>query len=241
MTLKPFSLDSLVRVATTDQTVKIVSAPMIVTTHNKKAVIKVVDNVPYAKSSITGTSTAANNTFQVGAEYIDDVGIVLEVTPLIGQNGLIQMDIKQIVKSIKTFLTIGQNGAAQSQAPQISNREATSFVSVNDDEVFVLAGLQQRNKSDSKGKVFILGDIPIFGRLFNPTTKADANTELVMFIRPRIVRGMEGARELKDELMNASSAEDDIKNYQESGRFDKRNCQTEERKVVSKEATSNWR
>ena len=178
--LKDFSLAFVLNKAKEDRNVKILSSPTIVTTHNHPASI----NVGEARPIITSSTSSLNNSDLATRSTVEyrDIGITLRVRPLIGDNGLIQMEIEQIVETVVDTQTIDNN-----VQPIIGTRRATSFVSIQNEETLVMAGLQSVESQNSDGKVFILGSIPVVGRLFSPKSKKEITRELIIFIKPIIV------------------------------------------------------
>ncbi len=158
--------------------VKVLSSPNIVTTHNKKGFI----NVSQSQPIITGSTISDNSTATRSTVSYRDIGIKLEVTPRIGDNGVIQMEVTQAVENIAGSTTIDGNSQ-----PLIGKREATSFLTASDREVIVLAGLQSTAETTTLGKVWLLGDIPGLGYLFRPETVLKERRELIIFLKPYVV------------------------------------------------------
>jgi hypothetical protein len=162
-------------------------------------------------SESKGGSTAA---IKSTVDY-KDIGIELRVKPLIGTNGVIQLEISQRVEDVSGNVTINGN-----TMPSISKREATSFVSVCDGDTVVLAGLQERKHNDTGGKLWLLGDIPIIGDiLFSPKSKVESTTELIIFIKPTVVSNPANEEAYAKKFMGGSSVEEDIKYYNANGKF----------------------
>ena len=179
--LKDFSLSAVLNKAKEDRNVKILSSPTIVTTHNHRASI----NVGEARPIITSSTSNLNNSDLATRSTVEyrDIGITLRVRPLIGDNNVVQMEIEQIVETVVDTQTIDNN-----IQPIIGTRRATSFVSIKDQETLIMAGLQSVESSDSKGKVYLLGSIPIVGKLFSPKSKKETTRELIIFIKPIVVQ-----------------------------------------------------
>jgi general secretion pathway protein D len=114
-----------------------------------------------------------------------DVGIILDVTPFIGNNGLIQMIIQPQTSTVDP--TLSQTIAPGVTAPYLDVRSADTVVVTPDAQPVVIGGLISNQKSSSESKVPLLGDIPWLGNLFKSTVKADSKTELLMFLTPHIV------------------------------------------------------
>jgi general secretion pathway protein D len=113
------------------------------------------------------------------------VGIILDVTPFIGNNGLIQMIIQPQTSTVDP--TLSQTIAPGVTAPYLDVRSADTVVVTPDAQPVVIGGLISNQKSSSESKVPLLGDIPWLGNLFKSTVKADSKTELLMFLTPHIV------------------------------------------------------
>jgi len=208
-----FGLDTVFNVAATDDKVKVLSAPSVTTTHNSLAEIQVTEEYPIVTSTTTqiqNAATVGNNVTQTVA--YQQIGITLQVQPLIGDNGVIQMNITQTDDTIISFIPV--NGISQ---PIIGHRMATSFVSVKDGEVIVLGGLQQTNHNIEHDKVYLLGDLPLIGQLFQPTTYNDTTSELILFIKPTIIEGSSAANLISDETVSKSLASKSVADYLKTG------------------------
>jgi general secretion pathway protein D len=170
---------------------KILQQSTIVTTHNKEAFITVTDQLPV----ITGaTSEPLASGTTVGSSFAEqstvaykDIGITLKVTPLIGDDGSIQLKIDQIVDNQGPSVTIDGNSQ-----PSINHREANSFLNVMDDELVVLGGFQSSTKSLDRQKAGILFEIPIISNLLGYRSNDTERSELLLFLRPHIIRADEG-------------------------------------------------
>lgn len=178
--LKDFSLEMIFNKSRNDERVKLLSSPVIVTSHNKPAVIKVGQRQPIITGTTSSTVTAGTTSSQVDYR---DIGLEVNLTPRIGANGVVEMSVTQKNESIIGNTTIDGN-----QQPIIGNREAESYLSAASGETVVLAGLQSFNETKSKGKVWLLGDIPLIGPwLFQPETSLMQKTELIIFLKPQVL------------------------------------------------------
>ncbi|HXQ81821.1 MAG TPA: secretin N-terminal domain-containing protein [Opitutaceae bacterium] len=170
---------------------KILQQSTIVTTHNKEAMITVTDQLPVITGSTSepiATGTASAPSFaQSSTVTYKDIGITLKVTPLIGDDGSVQLKIDQIVDDQGPSVTI--DGNAQ---PSINHREATSFVNVMNDEMIVLGGFQSATKSIDRQKLGILFEIPVISNLLGYRDNEAQRSELLLFLRPHILRPDEG-------------------------------------------------
>lgn len=183
--------------------VKILSAPTIVTTHNKEASILVGTQQPI----ITGTTNYATGSSAAGTTSTDtvtykDIAIELKVTPLIGDDGSIQLKIDQKVDDI--FGTIKVNGNDQ---PIIGRRQATSFINVNDEQMVVLGGLQRTKNSRSRVKLGFLFEIPILSHLLGGRDNSVERTELLLFIRPHVISPAGGTADATNTIDSLSNKE----------------------------------
>ncbi|MFK0693151.1 type II secretion system secretin GspD [Mesorhizobium sp. IMUNJ 23033] len=172
--------------------VNVISAPTIMALNNQKAILQVGDQVPVITQQAVGTGT-------VGAPIVNsvemkDTGVILTVTPRINNAGRVMLDIQQEVSNVKKTTTSGID------SPTIQQRKIQTRVLVNDGESLALGGLIQENNSVDRGQVPILGDIPIIGNAFKNKTDSVGRTELIIFIRPRVVRDITEAREVTEEF-----------------------------------------
>ena len=203
---------AIFNIAEENSKVKILSAPSIVTTHNKEATINVSKKYPF----ITGTTTYNTGNFPSTQATVEwrDIGIILEVTPLIGNNGVVQLEIKQTASSVLDYMEVNDTRQAIE-----GTREAESFVSARDGETIVLAGLQQTEATDTDQAVWLLSDIPVIGELFKPTNDQRTRTELVIFIRPTIISSAAVDTIMKDTGMDKSPISKELDLYLRTGRF----------------------
>jgi general secretion pathway protein D len=176
------SLSATLALSTTPRksNTNILSVPNIVTTHNKEANIFVGESRPV----ISGYQNTGVNQGTVGTGYTSNVtyreiGIRLTVTPLIGNDGSVQLDIKQEVNDILGDVLI--DGNAQ---PIIGSRTTESFVSARSGEIVVLGGLQRKTLSKSTSR---LAGIPLIGDLLGKRSRENTRTDLVFFLRPYVL------------------------------------------------------
>jgi general secretion pathway protein D len=183
--------------------VKILQQDTITTTHNKQATIQVTEQEPI----ITGTTgiplatTTASNSFATSSTVTyKDIGITLKVTPLIGDDGSIQLNIDQTVDDDQGSVTIDGNSQ-----PIIGHREATAFINVMDGQMAVLGGLQSSGLTTDKQKLGLIYEIPILSNLLGARTRDVERTELLLFIRPHIIRIDEATADTRKEIQGMSN------------------------------------
>jgi len=199
-TLTGGDLTAFINALKTDTKFKVLSTPRIFTSNNAEAQINISQRVPYVLSSREDVN--GNLTFTYAFE---DVGIVLTVTPRITSNGYVTMEINQTANDLQGFTDFN--------APIINQRQADTTVSVKDGETIVLGGIIRGTVSSTVKKVPLLGDLPILGNLFKTTDKTKVNTELMVFLTPRVVRDEKEARKIREGQMNDLSPDsrNDIK------------------------------
>jgi general secretion pathway protein D len=170
----------------------VLSRPYVLTRNNRLATITVADEVPIP----TGSTTVAGQT-QVTFDYRNDIGIVLDVTPSINEEGLVNMIVSPKITTQKGKVQISEGLEAQ----EFSTRSASTRVAVHDGQTIVIGGLIQDQSNNTVRKVPLLGDIPLVGNLFKRTIVLKSKTELLIFLTPFV------AKEPKD-LTGISNAEE---------------------------------
>jgi general secretion pathway protein D len=146
--------------------------------------------VPFVTGQFTQTGTAATNPFQTIERK--DVGITLRIRPQIGENGTIRMTIFQESSSLSAQVAPGTSNAG----PSTNKRSIESTVVVDDGQILVLGGLIEDRYTDNKSKVPLLGDIPYLGALFRSESRTKTRTNLMVFLRPVVMRDAESANRI---------------------------------------------
>ncbi|MEO5326527.1 type II secretion system secretin GspD [Mesorhizobium sp. CC13] len=172
--------------------VNVISAPTLMALNNQKAVLQIGDQVPIITQQAIGTANP--NAPIVNSVQMKDTGVILSVTPRINNAGRVMLDISQEVSNVVKTTTSGID------SPTIQQRKIDTKVLVNDGESLALGGLIQERNNVSRGQVPLLGDIPILGNAFKNKTDSITRTELIVFIRPRVVRNIPEARAVTDEF-----------------------------------------
>ena len=162
----------------------ILSTPSLLTLDNQEAYITVGQNVPFVTGSFTntGTSDGSANPFQTIER--ENVGITLRVTPHINEGDSVVLDIEQEVSNV----IIGASQISEAADIITSERKVQTKVLAQDSRVVVLGGLIEDSVQDGQQKVPLLGDIPFLGRLFRTDSVDVSKTNLLIFIRPTIIR-----------------------------------------------------
>jgi general secretion pathway protein D len=168
----------------------IVSTPNLVTLDNEEAKIVVGENVPFITGQFTNTGTATTSPFQTIERK--DVGITLRIRPQIGEAGAIRMTIFQEQSAVQATTAAGTTNAG----PSTSKRSIENTVTVDDGQILVLGGLIQDTYTNNKSKVPLLGDIPLLGALFRSESRERRRTNLMVFLRPVVLRDADSAARL---------------------------------------------
>jgi general secretion pathway protein D len=189
--LGPSSMPNIVLDALHNVTdVKILSNPSLVVLDNQTATLQVGDQVPIS----TGTATVltANNTVVSTIDY-RNTGIILRVVPRVSANGNVIIDIEQESSSVTP-------GTATSLTPTIADRRVKSSISVASGQTVLLAGLISDEVDRTRQGIPVLDKIPGIGDLFSQQSGTKIRTELIIFIRPTIIRDAVDAHMVAEEL-----------------------------------------
>jgi general secretion pathway protein D len=182
-------LGAVARALETDGNANILSTPNMITLDNELATIKVGQNVPIITGSFTtSASGASNNPFQTIERK--DVGLVLKVRPQISEGGIIKLAIYHENSSVDQSTRLSTSGVTT------NIRAIESNVLADDGQIIVLGGLIEDTEGDSVEKIHGLGDIPVLGNLFKYKTRTRNKTNLMVFLRPVVVRSKEATSEV---------------------------------------------
>ena len=173
-------------------TVNLVSSPSLMVLDNKKAVLQIGDEVPIAtQQAVSVNSTDAPI---VNSISFRSTGVILSITPRVGDNGRISLDIEQEVSDVKRTVT------SNLDSPTISQRRVKTSVAVEDGQSIVLAGLMRDRNEVIHNKVPLMGDIPVVGNLFKSKNDEISRTELLIAITPHVVRDPKQIRGIAEEF-----------------------------------------
>ncbi len=170
--------------------VKVLSNPSLVVLDNQAATLQVGDQVPFS----TGTATVltANNTVVNTIDY-KNTGIILRVLPRANANGNIVLDIEQEISNVAA-------GSAASLTPTISQRRVKSSIAVVSGQTVLLAGLISETENKQRQGIPLLDSIPGVGDAFSHQTGLRTRTELILFIRPTIIKDAVDAHVIAEEM-----------------------------------------
>jgi general secretion pathway protein D len=176
--------------------VNVISSPKLLTLNNRAATLQVGDQVPVIIQSATGIRDADDPTI-VNAVQFRDTGIVLRVTPRIAKSGMVFVDINQEVSDAVPTTTSGID------SPTIQQRKLSTTVAVQDGATIALGGLIRRSETHGDSGVPVLKDVPLLGKLFSSTDESGLRTELLIFLKPKIIRNAVDAREMTEDLRHS--------------------------------------
>ncbi len=203
--LTAFALDSdkffaMLNTLASENKVNVISSPHVMTSENKKAIINVSDSIPIVTSQQVpigagAVSATTPTTAVVGTQTVEyrDAGVILTVTPRIGEKGTVALDVKQEVNDI---------GAAEppTGSRRIIKREAETAVVLMNQQTLVLGGLIRDRLSWEDRGIPFLKDIPVLGYLFGAKVRTVNKTELIILITPRVIGTALDAARITDEM-----------------------------------------
>ncbi len=185
-----YALAAIARMLQTQSNTNIVSTPNLITLDNEEAKIVVGSNVPFITGQYTNTGTGTTNPFQTIERK--DVGLTLRIKPQIGEGGTVRMTIFQESSSVQDKAAVGTSNAG----PSTNKRSIESNVVVDDGSILVLGGLIEDRFSETNAKVPLLGDLPLVGNLFRSQNRTKNRTNLMVFLRPVVMRDAASADKL---------------------------------------------
>lgn len=170
--------------------VKVLSNPSLVVINNQVATLQVGDVVPVSTGSatvLTGSNTVVNT-----IDY-RNTGIILRVSPRVSVNGTVRLDVEQEISNVPQT-------SANSLTPTVSERRVKSQIAVANGQTVLLAGLISEQQSGSRNALPVLDQIPGLGDAFGHQSNGTQRTELIIFIRPQIIRNGSDAQMVAEEL-----------------------------------------
>jgi general secretion pathway protein D len=181
---------------------KVLSNPSLVVIDNQVATLVVGDQVPIStgSASVLNAATATSNTVINSVDY-RPTGIIVRVSPRVNANGNVRLDIEQEISNVVT--TTGSAATASSTpnlTPTVSQRKVKSSIVVASSQTVLLAGLIQEQTEKDRSGLPLLDDLPGAGVLFSQSSVATKRTELIIFIRPQIIRDGVDAASIAEEL-----------------------------------------
>ena len=177
--LQILNLGVLARAFESDNNSNVLSTPNLLTLDNEEAQIVVAQNIPVPNGQLAST---VGNSALVTTVDRRDVGLTLKIKPTISDNGTVKLLIYQEVSNVIASTLTQTNG------PTFSKRSVSTVVQPNEDELVVLGGLIQDQVENGTSQVPVLGSIPYLGGLFRYQTRSRSRTNLMIFLRPHVIR-----------------------------------------------------
>ena len=194
----------------TDDDSNVLSTPFVTTLDNQPAIFLVGQEIPITSGEALGSANV--NPFRTFERK--DVGIQLDVLPQISEGDVIRLEINQEVSSIAGVTTSISGDFVTNK------RKITTKVLANDGEIIVLGGLLRDDEKIDIEKIPVLGDIPILGNAFRSKGRTRSKTNLMVFLRPTIIRNAEDARRLTQSRLSRMRLEDINQSGREQSKID---------------------
>ncbi|RAI43582.1 type II secretion system secretin GspD [Rhodoplanes roseus] len=176
--------------------VKVLSNPSLVVVDNQVATLQVGDEVPISTGSATVLSSS--NTVVNTYEY-KNTGIILRVVPRVNANGNVRLEIEQEISNVADT-TSSSSSTSSSSNPTVSQRKIKSTIAVASGQTVLLAGLISEKHNGTRSGLPVLDQVPVLGEAFSHRDRAIKRTELIVFIRPQIIRDGHDASIVAEEL-----------------------------------------
>lgn len=173
------NINAVIQMASSDSRTKVVSTPVILTTDNTEATLKVTDEIYVYNGQ---KYAQVGSTVSPYADYtVKSIGLELKVKPHINTNKVVMMEISQSMSDP------GSVGEPQAGGKVSSTRSLNASIAIRDRETIVLGGQVRDDAGNSRFKVPVLGDIPLLGRLFNSTSSSGGRSEMIVLVTPYVL------------------------------------------------------
>jgi type II secretory pathway component GspD/PulD (secretin) len=206
------NVNFVLRALEADGRLEVLSRPQILTADNQKATIDIGERVPL----ITDTRITGENANIISSYTYENVGVSLTVTPRISPDGSVKMEVEPIVSQLSSAagISVGNNITT----PIISQRKATTTVSVQDGQSVIIGGLISTVDDRRRSKVPILGNIPYLGALFRSSRSTSDRKELLIILTPQLlsnntntVTGVSSMQQVTKDQLRRSTIKDEIR------------------------------
>jgi general secretion pathway protein D len=176
--------------------VKVLSNPSLVVVNNQSATLQVGNQVPVStgSASVLNSATAASNTIVNTVDY-RNTGVILHVSPRVSANGNVRLEVEQEISQV-----VPSTDPNTTLTPTISERKVKSSISIANGQTVLLAGLIQDQRNESRSGIPLLDQIQGIGDAFSHQDNTKTRTELIIFIRPQIIRDSLDAHTVAEEL-----------------------------------------
>jgi general secretion pathway protein D len=173
--------------------VKVLSSPKLSVINNQTAIIKVVDNYVYfTLAANTVTNQTGSQTNYTSSPTTLPVGFTMSVTPQISENDTVLFNLKPSISRVTAFVNDPNPDLARagviSRIPQTQTREMESVMRIENNQIAVLGGLMQDSINNLTDAVPGLSKLPVMGELFKQRNDTSEKTELVIFLRPTVIK-----------------------------------------------------
>ena len=169
-----WTLSAVIDMLQKQDNIKVLANPRVLAINNRRARIEIIEEIPY--QVLTQTQQGG----QIGTTSFKEVGVKLEVTPRIAADGGVHLQL--------TAEQSAPTGTAINQIPVIQTRRSETIMTVRDGQVIAIGGLRRHRSATNEAKIPVMGDVPLLGLLFRRAETVDVETELVVFIRPKVIR-----------------------------------------------------
>lgn len=187
----PYNVQSILNMSKGNTDIDVLATPQLLTLDNEEASFEVVDNIPYTKES-----TASNEaTFTTQTMDYKDVGVKLKIVPRINESGALRLEVEQETSRVTQGLITLSNGD-QLVAPTTRKRLIKSTILLKDGQTAVIGGLLDDNSTNQQTEVPGVSKIPVLGWLFKSRQKERTQTNLFVFITPKVIRSFEESENL---------------------------------------------
>jgi general secretion pathway protein D len=176
-------------------TVKVVSSPSVVVVDNQPATLKVGDEVPISTQQAQNVNDG--NAPIINTIRFRETGVILKVTPRVNSSGLVTMDVEQEISQVAGN---PDGTSAATLTPTISQRRIASTISVYSGQTVVLGGLISQQDNRDRKSVPLLNRVPLVGDLVGKTTTESRRTELIVFIKPQVIRNSTDHSRVSEEM-----------------------------------------
>ena len=189
-----YNIQSILNAVRGNSDVDVLATPQLLTLDNEEASVEVVDNIPFTKES----TTRNDNDFTTQSMDYKDVGVKLKITPRISDDGSLRLEVEQEVSRVTQGLITLTNGD-QLVAPTTRKRLVKTTILLQDSQTAVIGGLLDDQKTYNQSEVPGLGSIPVLGWLFKSRNKKSTQTNLFIFITPKVIRNAADSADLTRE------------------------------------------
>lgn len=175
--------------------VRVLSRPKLIVVNNHDARLQVGEEVPVATRQVTDSTNDTAPTIN-SIDY-QPTGVILTVTPHANRSGKVTLNVIQEVSRVTSI------DSTASLTPTVSRRLIETQIDVNSGQTAILGGLISEEETTTRNRLPILGDLPLVGALFGSSDKLVTNTELLVFLTPRVFSGDDDSQEITQELMDS--------------------------------------